>query len=293
MGRLHARTVARSGARDGDCALTAVVDRHAARAENLAREHGVAAVDDLKRLPEVDAAIVSVPTASHVDVALALVERGLDVLVEKPLARSIEEAERLVERAEALGRILQVGHVEWFNPIWRDALARAGAPRRIRVRRMHPQSERGLDIDVVQDLMLHDLDWVTRAVGGDVEIASVSGGGRRPGALDTVDARLRVGTACEVRIAASRLHAGRERTLEIEGDLGAVRVDLDAPAEGELDPLGRQWRHFVLAVRSRKPPENDGRVGLAALRLVERVRAAIRADGTGEEGGGHDSLVRR
>lgn len=296
MGRLHARTVSRSAASDRDCVLAAIVDRHAVRANPLAREYGIAAVDDLRRLRDVDVAIVAVPTAAHVEAALVLVEAGLDVLVEKPLATSVADGARLVERADALGRILQVGHVEWYNPLWRAALARAGAPRTIRVQRLQPPGERGLDIDVVQDLMLHDLDWVTRALGGEVESFRASGRGLSESGIDEAEVVLRFRSGCVVRLEASRIHGRRERRLEIEGSLGTQQVDLlvggDAKVSspGALDPLGIQWRCFVEAAQSRKPPENDGRVGLAALRWVERVRAAIRAGETGE-GGGHDSLV--
>lgn len=311
MGRLHARTVSQSAARDGDCVLAAIVDRHVARAAQLARAHRVAALDDLRRLCDVDAAIVAVPTAAHVDTALALAESGFDLLVEKPLARSAAEGMRLVERAEALGRILQVGHVEWYNPSWRTALARVGSPRRIRIRRLHPVSERGLDIDVVQDLMLHDLDWVTRTFGGDAELLEARGSARAGRDLDEAEVRLRLRSGCVAELRASRVHATRERWLEIEGSEGTAAVDLQAAsvpeneASDELDPLGLQWRAFVAAVATREPPANDGRVGVAALAWVERVRAAIRdhdragesAAKTGEpksgETRGHDSSLRR
>lgn len=295
MGRLHARTVAQSAARDGDCALALIVDRHCARAAALAAEFGGEAVDDLCRLADVDVAIVAVPTAAHVETALAVVEAGRDVLVEKPLALDVVRGEPLVARAEALGRILQVGHVEWYNPHWRAALARAGRPRRIEVRRLQPPSGRGLDIDVVQDLMLHDLDWVTRSVGGEVESFDARGAGRRGGALDVASVELRFRSGCVASLRASRVHSTRLRRLEIEGHLGRVEVDLLAasPSEGEaarLDPLALQWRRFVEAVSKRERPDNDGRVGLAALGWVERVRARIRAVGAGEIGE-DDSLV--
>lgn len=308
MGRLHARTVSQASARDGDCELAAIVDRHFARAEQLARESRALALDDLRRLRDVDVAIVAVPTASHVETALALVEAGLDLLVEKPLARDAAEGQRLVDRAEARGRILQVGHVEWYNPLWREALARAGRPRRIRVRRLHPASERGLDVDVVQDLMLHDLDWLTRGLADEVESLDATGHGRSGGELDHAEARLRFRSGCIAELTASRIHGLRERSIEIEGSGGIARVDLLAesdPAQpGGLDPLGRQWRAFVAAVRTRVPPENDGRVGVAALRWVERVRSAIRVSQPGRAGtceadtsvgelGGHDPLLRR
>lgn len=298
MGRLHARTVARSAARDGDCALTLIVDRHPARAALLAAELGGEPADDLRRVGEVDVAIVAVPTAAHVETALALLEAGCDVLVEKPLALDAARGEVLVARAEALGRILQVGHVEWYSPLWREALARAGVPRRIRVERLHPASGRGLDLDVVQDLMLHDLDWVTRSVGEEVESIDASGAARPGGSFDVACALLRFRSGCVASIRASRVHPVRERRLEIEGSRGRVEVDLmetsapeDTPGRiDRRDPLAIQWRRFVEAVSKREPPENDGRVGLAALRLVERVRECIRTAGAGEIGA-DDSLV--
>lgn len=302
MGQVHARTVSQSALRDGDCVLTAIVDRHAARAAQLGDAHRVAALDDLRRLRDVDAAIVAVPTAAHVETALALAESGLDLLVEKPLACDVAEGMRLVERAEALGRILQVGHVEWYNPRWRAAVARVGSPRRIRVRRLHPVSERGLDIDVVQDLMLHDLDWVTRTFGEDAELLEARGSLRAGRDLDEAEVRLRFRSGCVAELSASRVHPTRERWLEIEGSTGSAAVDLHAPSapendtSGELDPLGLQWRAFVDAVATRKPPANDGHVGVAALAWVERVRAAIRDRGGESKAGevsGHDSSLRR
>jgi predicted dehydrogenase len=297
MGRLHARAVARSQALDGDCTLALIVDRHLARAAGLTAEFGGEAADDLDRLVDVDAAIVAVPTAAHVETALRVIEAGRDVLVEKPLAVDVAQGERLVARALALGRILQVGHVEWYNPLWRRALAQAGVPKRIRVDRLHPPIERGLDIDVVQDLMLHDLDWVTRCLGDEIETFEARGTGRHPGELDSARVDLHFRSGCIASLRASRVHAARERRLEIEGSRGRVVVDLLAgassrPAEaegadisaGSLDPLGRQWRAFVEAVGSRKPPENDGRVGLDALRWVERVRARIGLAGAGAIG---------
>ncbi|MBK7948682.1 MAG: Gfo/Idh/MocA family oxidoreductase [Deltaproteobacteria bacterium] len=295
MGRLHARTVAQSAARDGDCRLALVVDRHRARAAALVAEFGGEAVDDLRRVGDVDVAIVAVPTAAHVETALAVVEAGRDVLVEKPLALDAAHGEPLVARAEALGRILQVGHVEWYNPRWRAALARAGMPRRIRVERLHPASERGLDVDVVQDLMLHDLDWVTRGLREEVESFDARGQARRGGALDVASVELRFRSGCVASLRASRVHGTRLRRLEIEGDRERVAVDLLEPVPSDgvaepLDPLAIQWRRFVEAVSKRERPENDGRVGLAALVWVERVRARIRAVGAGEIGA-DDSLV--
>lgn len=291
MGRLHARTVHRSAERYGDCVLAWIVDRHLARASALADEFGGEPVDTLARLRDVDAAIVAVPTAAHVETGLALVDAGLDVLIEKPLALDAASGERLVARAETTGRILQIGHVEWYNPVWREALARAGRPRRLRVERLQPPSERGLDVDVVQDLMLHDLDWVMRALGDDLESFEARGVRSRRGEFDEAQVELRLRSGCLVSLRASRVHPVRERRLVIEGSDACVCVDLLAgggPGRevGGLDPLGLQWRDFVVAVVTRKAPVNDGRVALSALRLVERVRvriAAVESERVGED----------
>jgi predicted dehydrogenase len=294
MGRLHARTVAASAARDGDCALVAIADRHAARASRLAAEYGVAAVEELRGLPAADAAIVAVPTAAHLETALRLAEAGLDLLVEKPLALDVGEAMALVEGVAKRGRILQVGHVEWHNPVWRAALARAGRPRRITMQRLQPATERGRDVDVIQDLMLHDLDWVTRAVGEPIETLSAAGRRGERSALDEARVVLRFRSGCVALLWASRVHESRVRSLEIEGSLGSDAVDLlAAPAQGSggIDPLGIQWRAFVEAVLARRAPENDGRAGVEALRLVERVRGAIIAS-EGGAGLDDDPLLR-
>ena len=122
MGRLHARTVARMAEQEASCVLAAVVDRHRGRAQAVVNDFGGHASNDLEAiLGDVDAVIVCVPTSSHFSLTQLLLERGLDVLVEKPLAGSVPEGEQLARLARAEGRILQVGHVEWYNRGWRDA----------------------------------------------------------------------------------------------------------------------------------------------------------------------------
>ena len=150
MGRLHARAVARRAAAAGDCALEWVIDRHLGRSLSVASEFGGRATDGLTEcLTEVDAAIVAVPTGSHAEVVSTLIEAGVDVLVEKPMTGEVEAASRLVDRAGACGRVLGVGHVEWFNTGWRAALAGAGAPRVIEVDRSSPPLDRGLDLSLI------------------------------------------------------------------------------------------------------------------------------------------------
>lgn len=290
MGQLHARTIATSGARDGDARLVMVVDRHAARARSVASEWGSQSSDDLESVvSEVDAAVVAVPTHAHFEVAALLLEAGVDVLLEKPLAASISEGERLVMQAEGRGRILQVGHVEWYNPIWRDAVERVGTPLEIQVERLHPPTGRGLDIDVVQDFMLHDLDWVIRGLGESPTIKLAQGRVAGTSGLDEVKVELVFPSGCHVVLHASRIHDARRRRLRIRGHDGEEEVDLlergagggrQAPPDlAACDPLTLQWRDFRSAIRTRRPPINDGRVGLEAMRWVQRVRQAALSSG--------------
>lgn len=308
MGRLHARTLARLGADGCESRLVGIVDHHPDRAAFLARELGgeiatkeiaTAGIDipweALLERVDPDAAIVAVPTAAHAELAGALLARGLDVLVEKPLAADVSEGERLVELAQRHRRILQVGHVEWYNEAWREGAGRVGRLRRIEVERTSPVGERGLDIDVVQDLMLHDLDWITRWVGEEIVGLTAYDPRRTGDRLDAVEAQLHFRSGVRARLRASRLGPARRRSAHFEGTAGTATADLIARtveasgAEGGAggedvraalgpDPLEAQWRDFVAAVRSREPPINDGAVGLAALRLVARVQEAAGAD---------------
>jgi len=294
MGRLHARTVRRLADRGHPCQLVRVFDRHVGRAEVLAAETGAAASNHLDAFAEqVDVVIIAVPAAAHLDLSKALLDRGLDLLVEKPLAGSVAEAESLIEAARRADRILQVGHIEWYNPSWRQAVSQVGTLSRIEVDRLQPSSTRGRDIDVVQDLMLHDLDWTLRLLGGAVSSLEAWGRCVEADQLDEAEARIRFESGCVVCLRASRVHRLRRREARIQGSAGFRTADLESggaestdratlcAGKGEgRDSLESQWLDFLEAIRSRKAPVNDGRVGVDALRWVDRVRDAI-STGTG------------
>ncbi|MAG32203.1 MAG: hypothetical protein CL908_15075 [Deltaproteobacteria bacterium] len=288
MGSLHAQTVVRHAERHGGGRLAAVVDRHLGRAQALARSFGGRASDDLAAtLQEVDAVIVAVPTRVHFELTRSIFRAGLDALVEKPLAVTVRQGTELADMARVRSRILQVGHVEWYNPAWRAAALRAGRPLRIEVERLGPPSGRGLDIDVVQDFMLHDLDWVTRFVAEDVVRVAATGWRVLNDGLDVAETHLRFRSGCTARLRASRVHSERRRHVRIEGQDGVVSADLLPPApalevaaDGSTrapDPLELQWAAFLESCRTRKPPENDGAVGVASLELADRVHGAIAA----------------
>ncbi len=296
MGRLHARAIRRRATERGDCELVAVVDRHPARSRRVVDEFGGEARTSLPcGSNEADAAIVGVPASGHVDVARTLIARGLDLLVEKPLAPSAEGARELARLARTHERVLQVGHVEWYDPTWRAATARAGTVRRIEVDRLQPRADRGLDLDVVQDFMLHDLDWVSRWLGDAITHVEAAGRCVAHDRIDEAEVLLRFAAGAEARLRASRVAKERVRRIRIEGARATVEADLltgalsarsddddaeDAgadPAARQHEPLDHQWADFLHACRTRAAPENDAAAGVAAVELVERVQRAISA----------------
>lgn len=299
MGRLHARAVARRAARAADCRLVGIVDRHPARSERVATEFESTS---LSRVPDAaDAAIVAVPTGEHARVVGRLLARGLDVLVEKPMTGTARGASALAERARQAQRVLSVGHAEWWNPVWSEVLCAAGAPRNVLVERLHPASDRGLDIDVVQDSMLHDLDWLRRTIDAPLSRLEATGSCLRHDRLDEAEARLEFGNGVSATLRASRVHAERRRRVEVEGDSRRVRGDLltgevvdleggaslrpagsrgsdeDPDSPARFEPLDLQLADFLEACATRGKPVNDASEGVATLEWVDRVRASIAA----------------
>ena len=174
LGRHHARILAAMPEVD----LVAVVDTRLERAAEIASTHATRALTDaLVLVGRVDAVTIATPTVSHVEVALPFVEAGVAVLVEKPLAANLAEADRLVGAAAARGTVLATGHTERFNPAVAAAVTFVSSPRFIEIHRLGSFPERSLDIDVIFDLMIHDLDVLLAVVGSDV--ASVEAGWRQ------------------------------------------------------------------------------------------------------------------
>ena len=284
MGRLHAQTVSRVASADGNCLLASVMDRHPGRAEAVAEEFGAKATTDMTvALRDVDAVIVCVPTGAHSSLTEVMLEQGRDVLVEKPFAASVAEAKLLAELAQTRGRILQVGHIEWYNQGWRDAIDLVGTPKTIDVERLSRPSDRGLDIDVVQDFMLHDLDWVTRLLGEEIVDLKARGTRVINDKLDEATVELVFRGGCRVNLHASRVDEERRRIVRISGSKGSATGDLlmrrlegtSSTIERGPDPLEAQLRDFLHSVPTREEPAADASVGIAVLELVDRVRHAI------------------
>ena len=290
FGHHHARVYASLP----EAELVAVVDRDPARARQIAAKFGCAghtAVADLP--PQVRALSLAVPTLQHAPVGVPLLEAGIDLLVEKPIAEDVAGAEALVEAAELGGRVLQVGHLERFNPAVEAAANVATLPLFFEVHRMSPFSPRSLDVDVVLDLMIHDLDVVRSLVDSEVKQVDASGLSVVSDRADIANARIQFENGCVANLTASRVSTERVRKLrffqpreylsvDYVGRTG-VRIGLDdrnrpllrplATAQGE--PLKRQLRSFLQCVRHRSRPRVGGRDGLETLRLALRIRAAI------------------
>ncbi len=290
LGRHHSRILSSlPGA-----ALVGVVDRKAERAAEVAAACGAeafAGVSDL--FGRVDAATIAVPTEAHLETARALLARGIPVLVEKPLARSVAEADEILAAAAASGAALAVGHTERFNPAMAAAAPRVRDPRFIEVHRLGTFPGRSLDIDVVFDLMIHDLDIVLSLVPGEVVSVEAVGVPVLTGRVDIANARLRFENGCIANLTASRISRDRVRKIRVfqadaylsidcaaqeaemyrlvPGDGGRPAIEGGRLEVAREEPLARELSDFLGAVRERREPLVGGRDGRRALALAERI----------------------
>ena len=296
VGRHHARILAELPAVE----LVAVADIDAARAGAVAAASGCRAEGDADALlAGVDAVTLAVPTEAHLRVALPFLERGIPVLVEKPIAASVTEADALIAAASAAGTMLAVGHTERYNPAVTVARPLITAPRFIEVHRLAQFPERSLDIDVVFDVMIHDLDLVLHLGGAAPAAIEAVGVPVLSERVDIANARIRFENGCIANLTASRISRDRVRKLRFFQKDGLIAVDCAAqqvdawrvrrPAGadpaiegGALDvppgePLRLELADFVQAVRSGARPGVGGRDGRRALALAQQVADAMEA----------------
>lgn len=293
LGRHHARVAAETRGVE----LVGVHDHHEGRAEEVARERGLSVLSTLEEVAgRAQAVVIATPTSSHAELGRFFLDRGLDVLVEKPIASSLAEADDLVARARSRGRVLQVGHVERYNPAVAAVLARVAGPVFIEGHRLGVFTPRSLDVDVVLDLMIHDLQIVNSLVRRPVREVRAAGMPVLTARLDVASARIVFEGGCVVNLTASRVSFERMRRLRVYSPSLYCSIDMHArtvearrvsreageprivPVEMEVeagDPLARELSDFVGAVRDRRDPLVSGEVGRDALELAERVLAAI------------------
>jgi predicted dehydrogenase len=294
LGRHHARILsALPGAE-----LAGVVDLDPARAAEAATLCRTVAYPDVASLPsQIGAAVVAVPTEFHHRVAMECIGRKWDLLVEKPLASTSAQGREIVEQARGAGLILQTGHTERYNPAVREALSRVRRPRFIEVHRLGTFSARSLDVDVILDLMIHDLDIALSLDPSGVESVAAIGVNALTDKMDIANARLGFRSGCVANLTASRISTDRVRKIRIFQTDSYLSVDsalqdlvhfklerrgdsppriLQVPSAIEKEePLRSELVDFVSALQARRRPLVSGEDGLAALELAERVRHAI------------------
>jgi predicted dehydrogenase len=279
-------------ASDPRVAFVGVFDSDPERGQALAARHGARSFAALEALlAEVDVVTVASPALSHGPIALAALAAGRHVLVEKPIATALADADAMVEKAAARGLVLQVGHQERFVFQAMGLLDVEERPVRIEARRMGPFSERGADVSVTLDLMTHDLDLARRlADRADVSALEASGARERTDHLDRAEADLTFANGVEARLVASRLHDARERVMRVEYASGLVEIDFVAKTftnttPHRLDPrfaetpsardsLGANVTAFIAAVLGEQAPAVSGADGREALALALRIDAA-------------------
>jgi predicted dehydrogenase len=288
--------------------LSAVVDIDAAQAEAVAKETSARAITDYRELiGEIDMASIVVPTAAHYSIARELLEAGVHVLVEKPVTSTVAEARELVKLAEQRGRILQVGHLERFNPTMQVLSREVKQPLFIESHRVAPFKKRGTDISVIMDLMIHDIDLVLDLVNSPIAQIDASGASVLSEEIDIANARLRFESGCVANITASRVSMKSERRMRFfqrdgyySADLSHHTLDIREKQgpdseNGEPsiharkmefekgDPLMEEIRDFADCVRNGRAPLVGGIDGLRALETADEVMRQILQNNPGVE----------
>ena len=278
--------------------LVGVVDVNQPRAEEIAASaHTQAYTDAAALMGRVDAVTIAVPTEQHHAVAMPFLHAGVAVLVEKPMARSLAEADDMVDAAAKAGVVLAAGHTERFNPAVEAARPLLANPRFIEVHRLGTFPERSLDIDVVFDLMIHDLDVVLSLVPADVESIDAVGVPVLTPRVDIANARVRFANGAIANLTASRISRDRVRKIRffqpagylsidyaaqkvemwrlIQGPAGRPTIDGgEVPVKNE-EPLKRELADFVDAIVARRTPLVTGQQGRRALALAQQITEAI------------------
>jgi len=257
--------------------LVAVVDRDLEQAKAIAAEYGCDAYRDADALlGKVQAASVAVPTVSHREVAEPLLEAGVDVLIEKPLARSVEEADAINATADRNSRLVMVGHSERFNPAVMVLAREVESPRFFEIHRLAGFSARSTDIDVILDLMIHDLDLLLHLDGSTPVSIDAVGVNALTDRVDIANASRRVRVFQErTYLSCDTGQRKVERYRLVPGDAGTPRIEHDVLPVAEGEPLGLEIAAFLESVRSRTTPPVDGRQGGRVLELAHRVLSSI------------------
>lgn len=292
LGRLHVQKLTSFD----DVRFVGVHDADPGRARAVAGEFGTAVFDSPGALlREVDAVTIAVPTTLHYPVAVQAIRAGVHLLLEKPIAARLREGRALVREAASRGLVFQVGHLERFNNAVREAAAVLREPRFIECHRLGPFGGRGTDVDVVLDLMIHDLDLVLSLVGSPVVRIHAVGVPVISPTIDIANVRLTFAGGCVANLTASRVSAKKQRKIRVfqedayvsmdfveqaiqiirrtwpEGRSGPPELSAQTLETEKGDTLREEIRSFLDCVRTGSPPQVSGRDGLAALELAVRI----------------------
>ncbi len=293
LGRHHARVAASLPG----LKVVGIHDHHEGRAEEVAKQYSLRVLPSLEAVvEEAEAVVVATPTVSHAEIAAYFLDRDKDVLIEKPITVTLAEADDLLARARRRSRVIQVGHIERYNPAVEAALGLAHDPKFVEVHRLGVFTPRSLDVDVVLDLMIHDLQIVRALVGRPVVEIRAAGIPVLTPRLDIANARIAFEGGCVANLTASRVSVNKTRKCRIfapslylsvdmqEQSIAAFRLSREG-ARPEIvpiavrverqEPLARELSDFGRAVRERSAPLVTGEVGRDALLLAHDVLAAI------------------
>ncbi|MBI2425109.1 MAG: Gfo/Idh/MocA family oxidoreductase [Candidatus Hydrogenedentes bacterium] len=288
--------------------LVGVADPDVARRTKSAEDFTVPAFSDVHGLIEagVDAVSIATPTVAHHDTAVALLQAGVHVLVEKPIAPTIAEAEVMVMLAKTHGRLLQVGHIERFNGAVLAFTQAITAPKFIECHRLSPFPGRGTDVSVVLDLMIHDLDIVLSLDSSEIVSLDAMGVAVFSSSEDIANVRLRFASGCVANLTSSRVSMDRMRKIRIfeenaylstdysaqevivyrkkpgpipENTNPMEHIDIEPLPVRKEEPLKLELESFITCVREKRRPVVSGEDGVRALRVAEEVMRFIRDHG--------------
>lgn len=291
LGRHHVRILGELA----EAELVGIVDLRTELAQELAAAHATVAMGSLDELAgAIDAAVVAVPTVNHLDVAGRLLDRGVHVLVEKPIAPTLEQADELLSKAG--DRVVAVGHVEYYNPAVQALLTVEGSPGYVEIQRLATFTPRSLDVDVVLDLMIHDLQILHAIDPSPVREVRATGVRVLTERLDIANVRLELESGCVANLTASRVSSERIRKLRVflnqsyysldyqEQEIKGYELVTDGGERGiqpvvlsveKAEPLKIELRHFLAACAGRKGPLVTGAEGRRALSTALDILAAI------------------
>lgn len=291
LGQHHARIYSEMG----DAELVAIVDIDDKRADAFAEKYGCGAYSDYRDiLSEVDALSIVTPTTSHYQIALDCLRAGKDIFIEKPLTGSVKEADELIEESEKRGCIVQVGHIERYNPALLAASGMVKEPRFLESERLSPFLGRGIDVDITLDLMIHDVDIITSLIPSPIREMRAVGAALLTDKIDIAKAWIEFENGCKAILTSSRVSPEKERRLKIFQKDSYLTVDyqnceirryyrtpegmsLDTITPENREPLRAELEDFVRCVRERKRPRVSAIEGRNALKIVLEITELIRS----------------